>query len=278
VLTLESEVTKWNMTIALGVVAMMGLCIDPRALPAWGITAILAGSCPTRNRTFAIGPRPARMAIDIQASRKPTHVYPPVLSNCSFIRDRRNSRRLRFIRFLRSSGRVLLRFSPSAWANEYPARVQQRREASVFWQTHPPWTAVVARCTKRRRRYRGRLSKHETYVQIRRASPRIIFDAFSLFLVCKPSAKVSPTKFNAISAGGVAGFLAGLIGTGGAVRGLALAAFNLEKGTFVATSAGIDSGVDFSRMIIISERLSRAKLTHIHRGPIGDRFRWVVPW
>jgi len=29
-----------------------------------------------------------------------------------------------------------------------------------------------------------------------------------------------------------------------------LAAFNLEKGVFVATSAGIDSGVDFSRMIV----------------------------
>jgi len=31
---------------------------------------------------------------------------------------------------------------------------------------------------------------------------------------------------------------------------LALAAFDLEKDTFVATSAGIDSGVDLSRMII----------------------------
>ena len=58
------------------------------------------------------------------------------------------------------------------------------------------------------------------------------------------------TNLNAISAGGIAGFLAGLIGTGGALRGLALAAFNLEKGVFVATSAGIDSGVDFSRMLI----------------------------
>ena len=74
--------------------------------------------------------------------------------------------------------------------------------------------------------------------------------AFSLFLLCEPSAKISATKFNAISAGGAAGFLAGLIGTGGALRGLALAAFDLQKGVFVATSAGIDSGVDFSRMII----------------------------
>jgi uncharacterized protein len=49
---------------------------------------------------------------------------------------------------------------------------------------------------------------------------------------------------------GTAGLLAGHIGTGGAIRGLVLAAFNLEKGVFVATSAAIDSGVDLSRMII----------------------------
>jgi uncharacterized membrane protein YfcA len=73
---------------------------------------------------------------------------------------------------------------------------------------------------------------------------------FSLFLLWNPKAKIAATKFNAISAGGVAGFMAGLIGTGGALRGLALAAFDLNKGVFVATSAGIDSGVDLSRMII----------------------------
>ena len=73
---------------------------------------------------------------------------------------------------------------------------------------------------------------------------------FSLVLFCNPSAKIPASNLNAISAGGVAGFLAGLIGTGGALRGLALAAFDLEKSAFVATSAGIDSGVDFSRMII----------------------------
>lgn len=78
----------------------------------------------------------------------------------------------------------------------------------------------------------------------------IFLIGFSVFLLCKPSARIPATNFNAISAGGIAGFLAGLIGTGGALRGLALAAFNLEKGVFVATSAGIDSGVDFSRMVI----------------------------
>src|SRR5215467_2224240 len=93
----------------------------------------------------------------------------------------------------------------------------------------------------------------------------IFLIGFSAFLLCKPSARIPATNFNAISAGGIAGFLAGLIGTGGALRGLALAAFNLEKGVFVATSAGIDSGVDFSRMLIYlrSGYLAPNSLTYI---------------
>ena len=89
--------------------------------------------------------------------------------------------------------------------------------------------------------------------------------SFSLFLLRNPNARISATKFNAISAGGAAGFLAGLIGTGGALRGLALAAFDLDKGVFVATSAGIDSGVDFSRMLIYlrSDYLSPNSLIYV---------------
>lgn len=70
---------------------------------------------------------------------------------------------------------------------------------------------------------------------------------FSIVFYLKPNLKLKPTKFNAISGGGLAGFLAGLIGTGGAIRGLCLAAFNLEKNAFIATSAVIDLGVDFTR-------------------------------
>jgi len=44
--------------------------------------------------------------------------------------------------------------------------------------------------------------------------------------------------------------LAGLIGTGGAIRGLTLSAFHLPKDVFIATSALIDMGVDSSRAII----------------------------
>ena len=54
----------------------------------------------------------------------------------------------------------------------------------------------------------------------------------------------------AIIGGTLSGLAAGVLGTGGAVRGLTMAAFNLEKNAFVATSAVIDFGVDFSRTII----------------------------
>ncbi|NTU58267.1 MAG: sulfite exporter TauE/SafE family protein [Chlorobiaceae bacterium] len=72
--------------------------------------------------------------------------------------------------------------------------------------------------------------------------------AFSVLLYIFPDMSLTPDKPNAIAGGGLAGFLAGLIGTGGAIRGLTLTAFNLEKGMFVATSAAIDFGVDVSRL------------------------------
>ncbi len=78
----------------------------------------------------------------------------------------------------------------------------------------------------------------------------IFLIAFSIFFFWKPDFKIEPTKPNAIYGGTVSGFLAGLIGTGGAVRGLSLAAFNLEKNMFIATSAAIDFFVDASRTVV----------------------------
>ena len=40
------------------------------------------------------------------------------------------------------------------------------------------------------------------------------------------------------------------LGTGGAIRGLTMAAFDLEKSVFIATSAFIDLGIDFSRSVV----------------------------
>lgn len=61
---------------------------------------------------------------------------------------------------------------------------------------------------------------------------------------------VSPTFQNTLIGGSISGFAAGLLGTGGAIRGITLAAFNLPKDIFIATSALIDFGIDFSRSIV----------------------------
>ncbi len=61
---------------------------------------------------------------------------------------------------------------------------------------------------------------------------------------------IRPTRANSIGGGALSGFTAGLLGTGGAIRGLTLAAFNLKKDVFIATSAIIDLGIDFSRGLV----------------------------
>lgn len=70
-----------------------------------------------------------------------------------------------------------------------------------------------------------------------------------LFLIFKKLI-VIPNSVNAIIGGSLSGFSAGLLGTGGAIRGVTMAAFKLDKNKFIATSAVIDLGVDFSRTII----------------------------
>lgn len=71
----------------------------------------------------------------------------------------------------------------------------------------------------------------------------------SLFLI-KSQLVIKDGTPQALLGGTLSGLLAGLLGTGGAVRGLTMAAFNLEKNIFIATSAFIDFGVDFTRSIV----------------------------
>jgi uncharacterized membrane protein YfcA len=78
----------------------------------------------------------------------------------------------------------------------------------------------------------------------------IVLISVSLFLLIFQQIKLQPNTANAVGGGIISGFLAGLTGTGGAIRGLTLAAFRLPKETFIATSAQIDFGVDFSRSIV----------------------------
>lgn len=61
---------------------------------------------------------------------------------------------------------------------------------------------------------------------------------------------VKPNQKSSIIGGTLSGFAAGLLGTGGAIRGVTLAAFNLEKSIFIATSAAIDFAIDFTRTFV----------------------------
>lgn len=72
----------------------------------------------------------------------------------------------------------------------------------------------------------------------------------SLLFLIKSNLTIAPNKKNAIIGGSFSGFSAGLLGTGGAIRGLTMASFNLEKSVFIATSAFIDFMIDFSRTVV----------------------------
>ncbi|MCF8465026.1 MAG: sulfite exporter TauE/SafE family protein [Flavobacteriales bacterium] len=59
-----------------------------------------------------------------------------------------------------------------------------------------------------------------------------------------------PTITNSVKGGVLSGLLAGVLGTGGAIRGITLAAFNMKTEVFIATSAIIDLGIDASRSVV----------------------------
>lgn len=78
----------------------------------------------------------------------------------------------------------------------------------------------------------------------------IFLIAFSLLFLIFHNLKLRQTKFNTLLSGSFSGFIAGLIGTGGAIRGMTLSAFKLNKEIFIVTSAFIDFGVDLSRGVV----------------------------
>jgi uncharacterized membrane protein YfcA len=73
---------------------------------------------------------------------------------------------------------------------------------------------------------------------------------FSILFLIAQNVIIKPTHTNSIIGGSISGFVAGFVGTGGAIRGMTLAAFNLNKDVFIATSAFIDFGVDLSRGVV----------------------------
>lgn len=84
--------------------------------------------------------------------------------------------------------------------------------------------------------------------------------SFSGWMLLRPRWEIKPTATNAVLGGAISGGMAGLVGTGGAVRGMAMAAFNLRKEAFVATSAAIDMAIDLARTGIYA----RNGYIHVH--------------
>jgi len=78
----------------------------------------------------------------------------------------------------------------------------------------------------------------------------ILVLGIAIYLLLNFNKSFKKSNSNLIKGGIISGFTAGLVGTGGAIRGLTLTAFNLEKNVFIATSAFIDLGVDSTRAIV----------------------------
>lgn len=95
----------------------------------------------------------------------------------------------------------------------------------------------------------GLLSKYISTLALEIALGGFLIVLSGLFLILK-RLEVKPTKFNSILGGTLSGFSAGMLGTGGAIRGLTMAAFNLEKSVFIATSALIDLMIDATRTVV----------------------------
>lgn len=79
------------------------------------------------------------------------------------------------------------------------------------------------------------------------------------FLVGK-RIKMKESEVNIVIGGGLSGLLAGLIGTGGAMRSLFLSAFGLKKESYVATMAVVALVVDLIRIpVYLNQGLLEAK-------------------
>lgn len=70
-----------------------------------------------------------------------------------------------------------------------------------------------------------------------------------------------------ILGGSLSGFLAGLIGTGGALRGAFLTGFGLPKEKYIATAAGIALAVDVTRIPV-----------YIKQGFLANQYWWYMPF
>lgn len=78
--------------------------------------------------------------------------------------------------------------------------------------------------------------------------------------------RLRPSTPLAVTGGTLSGFLAGLIGTGGALRGMFLSAFSLHKEQYVSTAAAIALLVDLTRLPV-----------YFASGFLDKQYYWMIP-
>lgn len=88
----------------------------------------------------------------------------------------------------------------------------------------------------------------------------------SIVFLYKKNLILPANDINTIGGGVLSGLIAGLIGTGGSIRGIVLTAFHLSTESFIATSAIIDLGIDLSRSLV-----------YIHNGFVHFHDLYLIP-
>jgi len=76
----------------------------------------------------------------------------------------------------------------------------------------------------------------------------VFLGVFSIISYMNPKLSLKYVNRNIFLGGGLSGFFAGLMGTGGALRAAFLNAFKVKKGVYLATSASIALLVDLTRI------------------------------
>ena len=89
---------------------------------------------------------------------------------------------------------------------------------------------------------------------------------FSVSSILKPHITISSSKRNLVAGGSLSGFLAGLIGTGGALRASFLTGLGLEKFTYIATAASIALMTDAIRIPV-----------YLSNGFLEEQNYWYIP-
>ena len=77
---------------------------------------------------------------------------------------------------------------------------------------------------------------------------------YSLLNLLDHKLTFNPTRGNSILGGSVYGFLSGLVGTGGPIRGAILTGFGLEKEEYISTSGVISFLIDITRIAVYLQR------------------------